>query len=230
MTTGSPASNRKCMIPLLPLQTPSLPPGAVIAFAGDIGAPVSTPSSPDDYTTDPVPNGAITNNIEAWGWMVCDGRMLYCRAYPQLFLAIGFLYSQQSDPYQPGFNGTLPADAEFRIPDYRGYFLRGVSGTAGAGVDPDVANRQLVNTQLNQGVGTIQQDALQNHWHGYAMAQGAPIQVQEGGAPALESAGTSDTQPPTTIPNPPGTAKETIRTSTETRAKNFYVHYLIKYV
>jgi len=215
------------MIP--PLSQAPLPPGAIIAFAGDIGDPVSTPPSSNDYTTDPIPNGAITNNIEAWGWMVCDGRQLYISMYPQLFQAIGFLYSQQNDPYQPGYNGTLPADAEFRIPDYRGYFLRAVSGTA-TGIDPDISLRQLTNQQANQGVGSIQQDALQDHWHLYSMADGTPVEVQEGGAPALVGTGNTATQPPTTIPTPPGTARETIRTSTESRSKNIYVHHLIKYV
>jgi hypothetical protein len=217
------------MIPYNPL-----PPGAIIAFAGDIGAPVSTPPSTDDYTTDPVSGGAMTNNIEAWGWMVCDGRLLYCRAYPQLFLALGFLYSQSDDPYPPGYQGQLPADAEFRIPDYRGYFLRGVTGTAvdgqGNPVDPDLALRALTNTTGNCGVGSIQQDALQLHWHQYTMPKKVPAQIVQEGTPLTVGPDTADTSHPSNVPTPPGKATNTVRTSAETRAKNIYVHYLIKYV
>ena len=222
------------MIPSTHHQQQHLPPGAIIAFAGDIGAPVSTPPSQSDYTTDPVTGGAITNNIEAWGWMVCDGRLLYCHAYPQLFRILGFLYSQKGDPYPPGYQGNLPPDAEFRIPDYRGYFLRGVTGTAvdgqGNPVDPDLATRALTNTTPNYGVGSIEQDALQMHWHEYTMPQIAPAQIVQEGAPQTYTTASADTSAPTNISTNPGGATNTVRISTETRAKNFYVHYLIKYV
>jgi microcystin-dependent protein len=234
MTIAYPASTPDTMFPQSPLYTAPLPPGSIIAFAGDIGPPVTSPPSAADYTTDPVSGGAMTNNIEAWGWMVCDGRLLYCAAYPQLFRTIGFLYSHNNDPYPPGYQGTLPANAEFRIPDYRGYFLRGVAGNAqdtnSNPVDPDVSLRLLTDGTANSGVGSIQQDALQMHWHEYTMAEAAPTTIADEGPTATLTTTTADTSPPTNTPSPPGTAQNTVRTSAETRSKNFYVHYLIKYV
>ena len=67
----------------------------------------------------------VTQAVEAWGWMLCDGRTLGTHQYPELFAALGYLYGG--------------SDASFRIPDYRGYFWRGTD--AGAGVDPDASQR-----------------------------------------------------------------------------------------
>lgn len=210
-----------------------MPVGAIIAFAGDIGDPVSSPPGAQDYSTDPVRNNPVTNNVEGWGWMVCDGRLLYCRAYPQLFNAIGFLYSQSGDPYPPGTTSP-PSDASFRIPDYRGYFLRGVNGTAmnsdGSGPnDPDEGMRKLNDGTVNSGVGSAQQDALQTHWHTYNEVS-APGATMVTGGDATQPNGTANTSLPTNVSDSPPGQSNTVRTSTETRSKNIYVHYLIKYV
>ncbi|MDN2709786.1 phage tail protein [Janthinobacterium sp. SUN118] len=88
------------------------PVGAVIAFAGTIA----------------------DTSIEAWGWMVCDGRLLGVSQYPELFATLGYLYG--------GANDT------FRLPDYRGCFLRGRA----AGTDTDAG----------QGAGPVRQEAGPN--------------------------------------------------------------------
>lgn len=97
-----------------------LPVGSVTAFAGALGPPDSSSpaaaASPAPYTTNP---------LEAWGWMVCDGRSLPCVDYPELFSVLGYVYGG--------------ADDNFNIPDYRGYFLRGI-GT-GTRNDPDIGQR-----------------------------------------------------------------------------------------
>ncbi|MBS1665478.1 MAG: tail fiber protein [Bacteroidetes bacterium] len=212
-----------------------IPAGSIIAFAGDIGDPVSSPPGEQDYTTDPIPNNPVTDNIEGWGWMVCDGRQLYCCAYPQLFRVIGFLYSKSGDQYAPGYSGKLPPDATFRIPDYRGYFLRAVNGTAlniqgTAPNDPDAGSRTLKNGMTNAGVGSIQQDALQLHWHEYTDPTPTVATIGEEGSDSTLTTGSANTSPPTNATDPPEDTPNTVRTSTETRSKNMYVHYLIKYV
>lgn len=76
---------------------------------------------------DTIPIGAVLGfsqgNVQP-GWLECDGSVLLRSAYPDLFTAIGTTYNQPSD--------TNPL--QFRLPDYRGEFLRGWDH--GRGVDP----------------------------------------------------------------------------------------------
>ena len=121
-----------------------LPVGSVTAFAGTLGAPDSagaaTTVTPKDYVTDP---------LEAWGWMFCDGRSLPTYDYPELFAVLGYVYGG--------------SDNQFLIPDYRGYFLRGV-GT-GTNNDPDISTRKVPpgGKGESSGVGSTQSFALQTH-------------------------------------------------------------------
>ncbi|MGB3313954.1 MAG: phage tail protein [Albidovulum sp.] len=192
----------------------SAPPvGSVCPFAGQVD-PVSgarnsiwanaacastgaTPANPAD---------APLNHLESQGWMLCDGRYLIVNAYPELHAVIGSLYGDR----------TTGSDVEFRIPDYRGLFLRGFD--AGAGMDPDAKQRwdPTGNNTANV-VGSLQCDAMQEHTHNYDVTQPAAIS-QQGSA-----AGTSTTSKPTGAPNSPA------RTTTETRSRNVAVNYIIKF-
>jgi hypothetical protein len=62
-----------------------LPVGTVVAFAGKISS--SSSDSPSAYIT----------NIEALGWMLCDGKSLEVSQYPDLFAVLGYLYGGQID-------------------------------------------------------------------------------------------------------------------------------------
>lgn len=178
----------------------SIPVGTVVAFAGKIA---SSPSIlPSEYTT----------SIEAFGWMVCDGRQLLVSEYPELFAVLGYLY---------GGEGGM-----FNIPDYRGFFLRGVDGDANN--DPDKSNRKYVKNKNNSapydGVGSTQDDALQTHQHIYSV--GSPSTGQGSPASAAPTPATQDlTSKPTDSVLPPGN----VRISAETRPKNIAVHYIIKF-
>ncbi|GJI89413.1 phage tail protein [Duganella hordei] len=190
-----------------------LPVGSVTAFAGKLGTPVPDTAKPPDLPQPDGPNR--TDAVEAWGWMLCDGRALGCSDYPLLFAALGRQYGGAGDD-QTG---------SFCLPDYRGYVLRAVDN--GAGVDPPPTERTLPaggKGTVDQ-VGSIQQDALQNHEHGYLAAASSAA----GGAGKSAIPGISDTLTdlgPTDV-LPPGA--NGVRVSSETRAKNIYVHYLIKY-
>lgn len=102
---------------LPPLRVPpgfgDTPVGAVVAYAGPVAA----------------------TGIEAWGWMLCDGRLLASSQYPELFAVLGHLYGGANDTFQ--------------LPDYRGCFLRGrdADGNAAAG------------TGLGQGAGPVSPQA-----------------------------------------------------------------------
>lgn len=213
-----------------------MPVGAVVAFAGYVGAPVAIPDAPPDDGASP-PAGFGTDHIEGYGWMVCDGRKLYCWAYPQLFLALGFLYSQPGDPYGPQdtYNAQviagLPEDAMFRVPDYRGYFLRMVNGSGQAvPPDPDTGERFMPYDPgtPDDGVGSVQEDALQIHQHGYRLANMTGITDTQGAPTVIPPA--TDNELTSTPTDQVGSVPGDVRVSTETRPKNIYVYYLIKYI
>ncbi|MDJ0835827.1 MAG: phage tail protein [Acidobacteriota bacterium] len=173
-----------------------IPVGAVMPFAGDLS----------DGTEE-----VGKTSVESWGWMSCDGRELEVSAYPQLHAALGFRY---------GGGGE-----KFKIPDYRGLFMRAVDG--GSGNDPDSAERKAPEGGAATEVGSTQEDALQTHEHIYKAAP-APAAPGPPGTAAGSPAGqpTLTEQGPTSALAPPGEVRVSEK---ETRAKNIYVHYIIKY-
>lgn len=101
-----------------------------------------------------------TGSIQFWpaqtapaGWVECDGRWLDQTAYADLFAVIGGIYGSNS--------------VKFRVPDLRGYFLRGFNH--GAGIDPGASARtKRGDGQTGDKVGTVQASAIQSHTHTYA--------------------------------------------------------------
>lgn len=181
-----------------------LPVGSVSAFAGALGPPGATDgSAPQDFTTNP---------LEAWGWMACDGRTLSNMDYPELFAVLGYVY---------GGSGS-----QFRIPDYRGYFLRG-NGT-GTQNDPDLATRSTPpgGQGLPSGVGSIQSSAVEAHAHTYSApapsgaTPGPATGVGPGPGPTQTSGG----------PVPGQGSDHPVSVSRyETRPLNVCVNYIIKF-
>ncbi len=209
------------MIPLMPMpQLPNMPfycpvdtvpVGTVIAFAGQVTN--TNNSSPPDYTS----------QVEAWGWILCDGRTLKICEYPELFNVIGFTYAKQGDSKDLPTDPEKAKEALFRLPDYSGYFLRGVDESGN--IDP--GKRELLDGTANNGVGSKEDDALQIHQHDYDKISAAgKEQVLTEGEGTPTTVGSDLTGEPTNAEPP---AKNTVRTSTETRPKNYAVNYLIKY-
>lgn len=185
------------------------PVGSVMAFAGGLGTPQPASSSPPDEAP-PDPDHA-TSNLEAWGWMLCDGRSLNVGGYPELFAVIGYLYG-----------GTYP---NFSLPDYRGSFLRGTD--LNAKVDPDTSLRTSASggSDKYDNVGSRQPGALQDHEHIVSVqstaAQGAPVEGLLKGSPQTEQTGSIYQDP---------SAKPAILVSpNETRPANIAVNYIIKF-
>jgi microcystin-dependent protein len=154
------------------------------------------------------------------GWMWCNGREISRQAYPLLFNAIG-----------TNWGGT--ADATFKLPDLRGYFLRGVDSSAT--VDPEALARtdRNGNTITGARAGTYQNDAFASHNHSIHDPGHAHNYKDHGqGTP-----NTFDNA------NDRGVNGDEVRTSyaattgitidaaggRETRPKNAYVNYMIKY-
>lgn len=136
------------------------------------------------------------------GWLLCDGTEYNSQDYPELFAAIGVAHG--------GSGGT------FRVPDYRGRFLRGVDD--GAGVDPNASSRTAMNTGGNTGdlVGSIQADAYAAHTH--------------------QQTGSQETQPVAGPQSVVGTQNGAVGSfystqssgGSETRPKNAYIYFIIK--
>ena len=188
-----------------------LPVGSITAFAGIVGVPMPNTASPPDAAPPDTPY--ITSPIEAWGWMLCDGRTLQTNLYPELFTALGYLYG--------GSGGN------FNIPDYRGSFLRGTD--AGAGKDPDVSLRTdpAGSSTSNSGVGSQQTSAMLIHQHDYITVPAAVTPSSSGS--------TASGAPVKAITSTPVDAQDQLMTTTtgisayETRPKNIYANYLIKF-
>lgn len=99
------------------------------------------------------------------GWLMCDGSPVNQTDYPTLYSAIGTSW---------GYGG--PFGTTFRLPDLRGYFLRGVS--AGTGRDPDAPTRfSLYGDGGNYGdnVGSYQASAFASHNHYVSAKNGANL-------------------------------------------------------
>jgi len=88
-----------------------------------------------------------------FGWLLCDGTAVSRSTYSDLYNAILYAYGNG--------NGTTT----FNLPDCRGLFLRGVSGTSGN--DPDAASRtaSAPGGFTGNSVGTIQSGEFTSHTH-----------------------------------------------------------------
>ncbi|HYW16010.1 MAG TPA: phage tail protein [Allosphingosinicella sp.] len=185
-----------------------IPVGAMMAFAGRLG-PAVPPSSPPGAPFDPGASPPMTYPLESWGWTVCDGRSLDRNDYPELFAALGNLYGG-SDP-------------QFKLPDYRGYFLRGLDPGGGADPDRDKRTAAVPGSGGNaEGVGSTQGCAFQQHEHQYlgASVAGAAAQGEQSSATTSKENYTTGG----------GAYPSDVKTSpTETRPVNVYVNYIIKF-
>lgn len=95
--------------------------------------------------------GEITQSFEKdSGWMVCDGRLVDQEEYSELFHIIGTCW---------GGDGIK----NFRLPDLRGVFLRGLDEPSANGLktnsDKGGENRILANDEKGEGVGSFQRYA-----------------------------------------------------------------------
>lgn len=155
-TTPGPAAGDEERIASLENQIREL--GDRLASLADRGA---TPISNPPIGTVVAYAGEVDQGFEELqGWLVCDGRPLSAaETYQNLSLAIGTTYGDGRDEA-----GNRVGD--FNLPDYRGYFLRGVD--AGAGVDRDASSRRspsALEVVLGDSVGSLQGDALKGHDH-----------------------------------------------------------------
>jgi len=152
--------------------------------------------------------GTYIGEIKAWPaatvpdstFLECNGQSVTTAGYPLLFAIIGYTY---------GGSG-----ANFNVPDYRGYMLRGWDH--GAGVDPDRSSRtNRGDGTTGDNVGTKQADQLASHTH--------PIAQTSGNFGSTGGAG------PVSFGPPSGWGVVSGATGgNETRSKNINVMWIIK--
>lgn len=209
--------------PIIPRQQFLSSPFALRAeLAGQVASgSISAQHLAKDLTLDVlIPPGTILpfgGSVIPEGWLACGGDEIPRLKYSRLFKAI-------STSWGAG-DGVL----SFHLPDLRGLFLRGVNGgRVGEFSDPDLGDASRTNIHgggaTGNQVGSYQRDAFERHTH-------KPFDV-----PIAQSfsflAAPSDVYVPAYGPgvfvnNLPssGAAGQ----SQETRPKNAYVNYIIKY-
>jgi microcystin-dependent protein len=145
------------------------------------------------------------------GWLPCDGQAYNQVDYPELFAVIG--------TYWGG-----PAPETFNVPDLRGVVLRGVNGSsADAFSDPDNTVRISRHTggAIGNSVGSYQADEFKSHKHQWKYYQEQDDQGTGGSYNefTFSQAGTI-----------PDANQPVLATGgSETRSKNAYVNFIIKY-
>ena len=161
---------------------------------------------------------APVGSIVAWpgqagtippGWMECNGDMVDRTKFPALAKAIGTTW---------GGVGTT----EIRLPELRGYFLRGVSGDTNN--DPNKNDRTVPAGGSSNGPGSSQLSALKDHRH--RMANQHFLQAEGGdGFEGAGYSGNSENKPVGpffTVGVDGGIA------ASETRPLNAYVYWIIR--
>lgn len=142
------------------------------------------------------------------GWLLCDGRTISRTDYSDLFQIIKITY------------GTGDGVSSFNLPDYRGQFLRGVSGDTD--IDPDKKDR-ISQSNSNGGngdatgnsVGSFQEDEFKSHSHQLKLW-------------SRSFQGSDDDDKPFDDQGSKYGFTE-YEGGKETRPKNVYVYYLIKW-
>lgn len=191
------AADYSITLPSLPASTLPLS----IDTGGNIGAaPITAAQLAAAVAQALNPSGSIIafgGSAAPSGYLLCDGSAVSRTTYSVLFSAIGTAYGIG--------NGTTT----FNIPDCRGMFIRGVTGTSTN--DPDALTRTSVNGgNAGNMVGSVQPDDFRSHIHNQGAGSGGSL-----GIPQAPNGIT-----PFTNTTPTG--------GNETRPINIYFNYCIK--
>jgi microcystin-dependent protein len=148
------------------------------------------------------------------GWLLCDGTDISTTTYAKLYVVIGNTYNTQINP-TTGNQWVAPNG--FRLPDYRGSFLRGVgtsvngSATTLAGWQTDQFQEHSHNVIGGGGTGGTNTKQIS----GLVTNAGAPSPINLDGYLGVSIDALTGQGGP--------------RTGTETRPSNKGVNYIIKY-
>lgn len=166
-----------------------------------------------------LPPGMITpyaSTVIPAGWLSCDGAAVSRTTYVNLFLIIGTSY------------GSGDGSTTFNLPDFRGRFLRGVSGATNN--DPDKTSRVALNSGGNIGnnIGSLQGESTGSHSHNLAILAGCFSGTSAGSSTSyLGGTGLWSAPPCGFFTN--NTTSILSNGGSESRPSNVYVNYLIKF-
>ena len=114
------------------------------------------------------------------GWLNANGQVVSRTTFTELFSAVGETY------------GSGDGSTTYKVPDYRGYFLRGWD--QGRGADPDSATRgDRGDGTLGDNIGTIQTGQIQSHAHSYTRGYLSVHGHRGGGNGIVVAQGTAST-------------------------------------
>ncbi len=157
-----------------------------------------------------LPSGIImpfAGSVTPAGYLVCDGSAVSRTTYAALFSAIGTNW------------GVGDGSTTFNLPDLRGRFMRGVDGAAGN--DPDAASRTAINGgNAGNNVGSYQDSKMPDHIH-YQTSQFTNGFVTGNGFKYSEV--------DSVVPNNTVETGVPLNMVGESRPKNAYVNYIIKF-
>ena len=159
--------------------------------------------------------------INAIGWYLCDGTGISASANPAYRDAVGATW------------GSSGGGTTLYLPNLQGVFLRGVNGNRSDTLaDPDVS----------RGVGSVQRDAFQGHYHNIGVAPNNPGGLQAIQALSSQIYGVgpfrtnefSANRASTPVTDSPDMTGASVgpsglpRFTTETRPKNAAIYWIIK--
>lgn len=151
------------------------------------------------------------------GWLLCDGKALSRLDFPRLYTAIG---TNWGAGFELVGSNLVKGTNDFNLPDLRGLFLRGVTGSrTNQWGDSSFASRTNLPSGGNLGnsVGSLQADMVGPHFHLIE------VHIPNGGNGKTPGGSTTGTL------NGEGYSRTIGNDGIESRPKNAYVHYIIKY-
>lgn len=140
---------------------------SIVQLTADLGASTATGA-----VSQLLPSGTVLpfagKNVPA-GWLLCDGAEVSKEIYSELFLAVADtngagVYDTQVNP-TTGSAYAAPTAGNFRLPDYRGLFLRGV-GTASGGDTTTLGGHQGQKTAKNGLSSSVTVSGAKNQMNG----------------------------------------------------------------
>lgn len=142
------------------------------------------------------------------GFLMCQGSAVSRTTYPTLFALVGTRF------------GEGDGSTTFNLPDFRGRFLRGLTGAST--MDPDSASRTAMATggATGNNVGSVQGHSFQSHFH---LVGEFNVEAQSGNGRAV-AGGTAGPNSSTET----GSGANSQPSTAETRPVNAYVNYIIK--
>lgn len=202
-----------------------------LAAGGTSGGtvPVGTVLSYAGHVKDSIYDNKPAQVIAIPGYLLCNGAEIDSTDYPKLARVIKDFWGNGED----GDSETM------NLPDLRGMFLRGVNGLRSdeeGKIDRDSTNRtfMLSGGKTGNHVGSFQGDIFGNHDHGggdHRHSQGFSgyLYYRPGAGGWDMSSSNGEVHVSTLTGHPESGNIITPQGGSESRPKNAYVHYIIKY-